>query len=196
MALIGGLSEIFAIAQDADSKKVTNETRTGILLLAHGGKQNWNDEVAKLAAVVDQKIPVEVAFGMATKRNIQDAIDKLAARGVGRILAVPLFISSHSSVITSTEYLLGQRDQAPPALAHFAKMNHGHGAQHSNHGTDNSFDPMTPVKSSVPIQMLPALNAHPLVADILLSRAAGISRRPEKEVVVIVAHGPVADEEK
>jgi sirohydrochlorin ferrochelatase len=195
LVLIGVLGSALTTAQDAGSNKAANEKTTGILLLAHGGKQNWNDEVAKVAAVVNQKMPVEVAFGMAAKRNIQDAIDRLAARGVGRILAVPLFVSSHSSVITSTEYLLGQRNNAPPALAIFAKMTHGHEANHSSHGADASFDPTTPVKSPVPIQMLPALNAHPLVADILLSRATALSRQPENEVVVIVAHGPVSDEE-
>jgi len=188
---------ISASAQDTSGRKVTkeNEAKAGVLLLAHGGKQNWNDEVAKLASVVDKKMPVEVAFGMASKRSIQHAVDKLIARGVGRILAVPLFISSHSSVITSTGYLLGQRDKAPPELAIFAKMSHGHGSHDRNHDTDDSLDPMTPVRSAVPIQMLSALNSHPLVADILLSRSSGISRRQEKEVVVIVAHGPVSDEE-
>ena len=45
------------------------------------------------------------------------------------IVAVPLFVSSHSSVITSTEYLLGLRAEAPADLAIFAKMTHaGHGA--------------------------------------------------------------------
>ena len=75
---------------------------SGVLLLAHGGRNNWNEEVTKLAAEVDKNLPVEVAFGMATKRNIQDAIDRLVQRGVREIVAVPLFVSSHSSVITST----------------------------------------------------------------------------------------------
>ena len=168
----------------------------GVVLLAHGGKTNWNDEVLKLAAAVDKEVPVEVAFGMASKRNIQQAVDKLAARGVKKIIAVPLFISSHSSVITSTEYLLGQRDSAPRELAVFAKMSHGSDGGHgASHGSENSFDPTTPVKSSVPIRISPALNAHELVGEILLSRAVDISRKPENEVVVIVAHGPVGDEE-
>ena len=39
---------------------------------------------------------------MATRENIQTAIDRLVARGVTEIIAVPLFVSSWSSVITST----------------------------------------------------------------------------------------------
>lgn len=174
-----------------------NDARTGILLLAHGGKQTWNDEVMKVAAAVEKNAPVEVAFGMASKRNIQRAVDRLAARGVRDIVAVPLFISQHSSVITATEYLLGKRNQAPPELAVFAKMDHGPGSgdSHGSHQSPSAIDPLTPVKTSVPIRMVSALGSHPLVAEILLSRAAELTQGAGNEVVVIVAHGPVSEEE-
>ena len=97
---------------------------TGILLLAHGGSTAWNNRVIELARTIDRTKPVEVAFGMATRRNIQVAVDRLAARGVSEIVAVPLFVSSWSSVVTSTEYLLGLRAQAPPELPLYAKMAH------------------------------------------------------------------------
>lgn len=170
-------------------------SKTGVLLLAHGGKDNWNAEVMKVASAVDKTMPTEVAFGMASKRNIQNAVDKLVARNVEKIIAVPLFISSHSSVITSTEFLLGHRDAAPKELAIYAQMDHGHGGGHQHNSSDEPMDPMTPVKRAVPIQMSSALNRHPLVAEILLSRAAELSREPGSEVVVVVAHGPVSDED-
>src|ERR671915_401784 len=78
--------------------------RTGVLLLAHGGKPDWNDRVTAIAKAVSPSYPTEVAFGMATRANIQAAVDRLTANGVSRIVAVPLFVSSHSSVVTSTEY--------------------------------------------------------------------------------------------
>ncbi|MCZ2078632.1 MAG: TonB-dependent receptor [Bryobacterales bacterium] len=177
------------IAQDRDSKSA------GILLLAHGGKQDWNEEVTKLAKQVDRTIPVEVAFGMATRRNIQEAIDRLARRGAHEIVAVPLFVSSHSSVITATQYLLGLRSEAPPELALYAKMRHDHGGHSSAHADSASTDPTTPVKSPLPIRMTAALDRHPLVAEILLSRARSLSNDPAQEVVIVVAHGPVSDEE-
>ena len=93
--------------------------------------------------------------------------------------------------------MLGKRKDAPEALAIFAKMDHGgsgHDSHSSHSSSDTTFDPMTPVKSKVPVKMTSPLNAHPLVADILLSRALSISKRPENETVIIVAHGPVADE--
>ena len=91
----------------------TSFAETGILLLSHGGSAEWNGRVLELARTVDQTRPVEVAFGMATRANIQAAVDRLAARGVTEIVAVPLFVSSWSSVVTSTEYLLGLRAEAP-----------------------------------------------------------------------------------
>lgn len=183
-----------AVFPQAAKENRDGMSKTGVLLLAHGGKQNWDAEVMKVAAEVDRTMPAEVAFGMASKRTIQAAIEKLVARGVEKIIAVPLFISSHSTVITSTEFLLGQRSEAPPELAIFAKMDHSGGGHHDHQKMDMSFDPTSPVNSPVPIEMVSALNRHPLVADILLSRAVEVSRDPENEVVVVVAHGPVSDE--
>ena len=39
----------------------------GILLLAHGGSAEWNDQITSLAAQVNRTVPTEVAFGMATR---------------------------------------------------------------------------------------------------------------------------------
>ncbi len=202
-ALLPQVALAQAAFPDTRSQKGGEASRpkNGILLLAHGGRQGWNAEVDKLASRIDKTMPVEVAFGMASKRTIQQAIDRLVARGVREIVAVPLFISSHSSVVTSTEYLLGRRAVAPPDLAIFAGMDHTHGSDHSTmtgeHSMmmDASFDPKTPVKSPVPIRMAAALDRHPLVADILLTRAQSISREPSREVVILVAHGPVPEDE-
>jgi sirohydrochlorin cobaltochelatase len=179
---------------------------TGILLLAHGGGPEWNARVDELVDEIDKTNPTEVAYGMATRANLQAGVDRLVARGVTEIVAVPLFVSSWSSVITSTEYLLGQRDVAPPALAVFAKMSHGTGgrgkqngnAAHDDHsahrGAAPAVDGTKPVESPVPIRMTPALNDHPIVAEILASRAREIGEDPSSEALVIVAHGP--NEEK
>jgi sirohydrochlorin ferrochelatase len=153
---------------------------------------------------LDQTLPTEVAFGMAARASLRQAVDRLRARGVTEIVAVPLFVSSWSSVMTSTEFLLGQRKDAPPELAIYAKMNHappgrgGHGAadaadgSHANHGQT---DPMAPIVADVPIRMTPALNDHPIVAEILADRARSVSRSADREAVILVAHGPVGDDD-
>lgn len=174
--------------------------QTGVLLLAHGGAAQWNERVTAVARAVDHTQPTEVAFGMAWRASIQAAVDKLAARGVTSIVAVPLFVSSHSSVITSTEYLLGLRAEAPADLTIFARMEHSaHGApasaasEHAAHRP--AADPASPVTKTVPIRMTPAFNRHPIIAQIVADRARSISKAPATEAVILVAHGPVPDED-
>ncbi len=165
----------------------------GILLLAHGGRDEWNRQVLELASQVESERPIEVAFGMASKRAIQDAVDRLTERDVTNITAVPLFVSSHSSVMHATEYLLGSRDDAPPEMEFFGRMGARRAAAGGADG-DPDFEWTTPVATTVPITVASALDGHELVADILTSRAQDISERPDEEVVVLVAHGPSSDE--
>lgn len=170
--------------------------KVGVVLLAHGGQQEWNDRVTAVAKTVDASYPTEVAFGMATRATIQGAIDKLAARGVTEIVAVPLFISSHSSVITSTEYLLGLRADAPADLATFAKMSHGgHGADAAHDAHAAHVDPTSPVQKTMPIRMTAAFNRHAIIGNILADRAKAISSQPASEAVILVAHGPVPEDD-
>jgi hypothetical protein len=100
-------------------------------------------------------------------------------------------------VITSTQYLLGARKEAPADLAVFARMNHGgRSVRNEDHAAHSMpADPTSPVTSPVPIRMSAALDAHTVVSDILIARAKDISRDPAKESVVLVAHGPVPDED-
>lgn len=165
----------------------------GILLLAHGGREDWNREVLELASKVDEERPVEVAFGMANKRAIQAAVNRLAEREVTGIVAVPLFISSHSSVIRATEYLLGKRDDAPPQMEAFARMSARRAE--ADGGTDPDFDWTTPIETSLPVELTGALDAHATVAEILIARALEVSETPADEVVVVVAHGPSSEED-
>jgi sirohydrochlorin cobaltochelatase len=184
-------SSAFALAQNIRAE----QGPAGILLLAHGGKKKWNRDVKSLAAQVNGTIPTEVAFGMADSESIQAAVDRLAERGVHQIAAVPLFVSSHSSVVAATQYLLGLRAEAPPALAMFAGMRHD-SAGHMEMGPGSpDARRTTPIKSPVPIRMTSALDHSPLVADILVSRAQRLSKDPARETVVLVAHGPVSDQE-
>jgi outer membrane receptor for ferrienterochelin and colicins len=186
---------------------------TGVLLLAHGGSAAWNAQVERIAADVRTTYPVEVAFGMATKASMEAAIARLLAQKVTEIAAVPLFVSSHSSVVTSTAYLLGLRAEAPADLQAFAHMNHGAAGGHADHGAGASgttgtagatgttaasvpvSDPTTPIVCPVPVRMAAALDDHPLVADILSDRARALSQDAAHEVVILVAHGPNEDAE-
>lgn len=190
------MQECLAITAQAQQPPI----REGILLLAHGGSaQEWNEEIRHVADQVDLTIPTEVAFGMATKSTMQAAINRLVARGVTEIIAVPLFVSSHSSVIDSTAYLLGLRSQKPQDLKMFAAMDRGSGMVMDHSALTDELsttqEAEKPIVAPVPIHMVSALDHHHFVADILRDRASSISRDPVHEVVILVAHGPVPDDE-
>jgi sirohydrochlorin ferrochelatase len=173
-----------------------HSSATGILLMAHGGSQDWNDKVKSVASEVDKVAPTEVALGMANRTTLQEAVDKLTARGVTQIVAVPLFVSSHSGVIESTKYLLGLRSEAPKELPEFTMDHDTHGS--SGHGTSDSGAKKVlpqPVKCPVPLRMAPALDRHRIVAEILSDRAAAIAKDPTRDVLILVAHGPNDDQE-
>jgi sirohydrochlorin cobaltochelatase len=110
--------------------------KVGVLVLAHGGSESWNQLVIDAARTAGKQYPVEVAFGMALPRTIQEGIDKLEGQGVNKIVVVPLFVSSYSFIIRQTEYLLGKREVlADPPMV----MDHSPGAQPgSAHGSSTS----------------------------------------------------------
>ena len=172
---------------------VTAQTTKGILLLAHGGSSAWNTNVTAIAAETNRILPTEVAFGMADRSAMALAIDRLKERGVKDIVAVPLFVSSYSSVLTSTEYLLGLRADKPAAVEIFARMRHGSGGG-SGHEAHQAASvpqaPTLPIDVGVPVKMTSALDAHPIVGEIVIDRALAMSRQPDRESVILVAHGP------
>lgn len=189
-AALAALMMLAAVAASAQGTPTV-----GVLLLAHGGSPEWNQRVVDVARAVNDSRPTEVAFGMATRATIQSAIDKLSARGVTDIVAVPLFVSSYSSVITSTEFLLGLRPDAPKDLALFAKMDHSMPGAEGSHDHAAMADPTSPVKTTARIRMTPALNRHEIIGTIVADRARSISTNPAGEAVILVAHGPVPDDD-
>ncbi|HEU5289446.1 MAG TPA: CbiX/SirB N-terminal domain-containing protein, partial [Cyclobacteriaceae bacterium] len=181
--------------------------KIGVLILAHGGSPTWNQQIEDAVKPIRQKYPVEIAFGMALPRTIQEGIDKLEALGVNKIIVVPFFISSHSFIIRQTEYLLRKRDVlADPAVVmdHSSGGHESHGQQkqsgnhdaHSQHGSHSGDKPsLQPLTFKSEIILTKALDDHPIVADILFSRIKELSANAGNETVIIVGHGPNPEED-
>lgn len=158
----------------------------GVLLLAHGGDAGWNREVGAVRDRLAERAPTELAIGMADRDALQRAVLALQRVNVKRIVAVPLFVHSRSEVLDQTRYLLGLRERPSEILREaMAHAVHGNGRKHSFSSER--------VAIGVPIAMTAALDDHPLVAEILLERAAKLSRTPGHETVLLVGHGPVDD---
>jgi len=167
------------------------EVAFGVLLLAHGGSPSWNKDAAAIMkeAEAELAMPVELALGMADTKATQVAADRLKSRGADKIVAVPLFVHSRSEVMDHTRFILGISDKPSvilrDAMASYAAKHKGHaGMGHAHSFSDE------PIENDLPLVMTPALDDHPLVAELLLERALALSKDAGKEVVLLVGHGP------
>jgi sirohydrochlorin ferrochelatase len=171
-----------------------NTKKTGVLILAHGSRDTtWTNNVYEATRSISEDYTVEVAFGMANPFSMQPAIDSLESKGIEQIVVVPLFVSSYSPIIRQNEYLLGFRDSladAPmPPMRHemtdemMAKMDH---MEHFE---------LKPLKVNAEVKMTTPLDDHQLVAEILMDRIAAVSDDPSEETLLLVAHGPVSDQD-
>ncbi|MBI3504978.1 MAG: hypothetical protein HY059_09070 [Proteobacteria bacterium] len=157
-------------------------TSFGVVLLAHGGSSEWNAAVEEIKSRLSPKYPIEIALGMADPIEIQRALDHLAQKKVKKAVVVPLFVSSHSEVMDQLQFVLGLRKEPS---SDFVNAPHAH----------MSRAVLKRVHTKLPLVLTPALDGHPVVADILLDRAKKMSREPAKEAVVIIGHGPLKDED-
>ncbi|HJH30708.1 MAG TPA: hypothetical protein C5S50_00590 [Methanosarcinaceae archaeon] len=97
-----------------------NQEKYGILVIAHGSpSESWCSPVRDAVAEVDLPYPVELGFlEFVPNETINDAVERLDNAGVTKIIAIPLFISSHSSHIQEIEYVVGLRDTLPMTAEH------------------------------------------------------------------------------
>lgn len=161
---------LLAAPRGASATPQTDD-RVGVLVIAHGGSNQWNATIHKAVKQAKLSFSTEVALGMGMHgqevRMLQQAVNRLERKGVNRIVIVPLFVSSHSEVFRQYEYLFGLRADA----------------QWPEAGE--------PLDLEVPVVMGKALDDHPVISAILFKRAASMSRKPDEETVILVAHGPV-----
>lgn len=150
------------------------EEKPGLLVMAHGGDEDWNQAVLDAVSPLEAEFPTTVAFGMANPHTLQEAVDRLESRGVTRIEVVRLFISG-DSFLDATEYAFGIRAEKPEGRF-----------MHEPH----------PLRLSVPVQLSSrGLMDVPHLGGILADRVAPLSVDPSNEAVIIIGHGPGSDEE-
>lgn len=161
----------------------------GVLVMAHGGDATWNREVEGMLSPLARDYPLEIAFGMADAKSLQDGVNRLEARGVRRIGVVRLFISGESWY-ERTEQILGLRSGAPQRPSHEGDNQHGPGGHGGAHMAFWRIS--TNAVFAVNTQ---GLSDAPEMGAVLVERARGLSRDPRSEDVLIIAHGAEADDE-
>lgn len=194
------------------------QSKTGLLIMAHGGDEQWNKEVRSVVAPLRAHQPVEIAFGMAQTSTLRHAVEQLESQGVHRIVVVRMFISGES-FLDATEYIFGLRTEPPKEdhSAHLANGNHGgtgagqcpaHAQPHEGkstaalashdkvHDGGHVMEPPRPIPIKAQIVLSrDGVADSPLVDDILIERVRALSREPARESVLIVGHGPADDGE-
>jgi len=170
---------LFAIGGCSGVKK------TGILVMAHGGSDAWNNSIMAVLEPLRKSHPIEIAFGMARTTSLHKAVQRLERRGVRDVAVVRMFVSG-DSFAERTKLILGLIGDAPryePGLAHPANEDGIHG--------------MGPPRR-IPCKSRFWLSKHgvsesPLVDQILFDRVKSLSTNPAEESILLLAHGP-ADE--
>ncbi len=192
-----------------------NQEKYGILVIAHGSpSEDWCSPVRDAVSEVDLPYPVELGFlEFVPNETINDAVEKLDDAGVTKIIAVPLFISSHSSHIQEIEYVVGLRDTLPmtaeDVVVEGVKMERtvapkgdqyaifyvsleadtDDSMQATGHPGDEEEEELVPIDTDADIILTAAMDDHWLVAGIVADRTADLSDNPEDETLVLVAHG-------
>lgn len=197
------------------------QPRTGVLVMAHGGDQQWNAEVEATVAPLRADHPTEIAFGMAVPSTIEAAVRKLEASGTQRIVVVRMFVSG-DSFLEPTEYILGLRDSLPAEVREVqvqSKQEQVGRADgfHCDHAAMAADAPQSGSRVGSPaggghehhhmeaprrirasarfVLSRRGVAESPLVDQILVDRVRALSRDPGSESVLILGHGPGDDAE-
>lgn len=140
----------------------------GVLALGHGYTGGGNEQFENFVRPTSKVYPTAMAPGMAmmSASHIQKAIDELTGKhGVKKIIVVPMEPGDDSSLIHQWQYIFGLRETAP-------------------------YLSVTRVKTDAKVIFTKSPAADPRIATILRDHALEVSANPDKDRLIIVAHGP------
>ena len=167
---------------------------SGLLIMAHGGDEQWNRAVKEAVAPLEKVCPVVVAYGMAQREPLRQGILQLEEQGVRKIAVVRLFMDGRS-FLSQTEYLLGVSDRPPPFFLH-----HDHHHHHKMMTRDavrllrgSEIPPPLELESQVILSAAGLLESR-LAGDVLLDRVRALSESPAAESVIVIGHGVESDD--
>lgn len=149
------------------------QEQEALLVIAHGARQaEWNDRVLRLVEKVTWPGPVGVAFLMNAPEghDLNEVVQKLDEREPGRIVVLPLMVSSYGEHYEEIRYYVGARKEKP---------------EHAHH---------EPFRTKAKLVLTPAMDEHEVISRILTEQARAMSREAAKESLVLVAHGPTDED--
>jgi sirohydrochlorin ferrochelatase len=159
----------------------------GVLVMAHGGSEQWNSAVERAVGELETEYPVALAFGMADAGSLEVAVRQLEARGVEHVGVVRLFVSGESWY-ERTRQILGIAPGAPDKQTALAQQ-----AGRPAMGMPMGF---WQIETDLQFHLSEEGLADAGEMDqVVLSRASALSENPANEVLVVLAHGPGDDAE-
>jgi sirohydrochlorin ferrochelatase len=159
----------------------------GVLVMAHGGGEEWDAAVESSLAQLEARYPVAAAFGMADAGSMERAVRELEAAGVDHVGVVRMFISGESWY-ERTEQILGLNDGAPSKAEAMAKM-----ASEPERRMPMGF---WQIDTDLEFHLSEEGLADAEEMDqVLLTRIRNLSQNPAEETVMVLAHGPGDDAE-
>lgn len=138
----------------------------GVIFIAHGSNYNWNEEMRQGIVPLRDEYITEDAFSMVDPFVVERAVRRLEKRGVKGALIVRIF-SLEASFKEKTEYILGLRRE----YEGFPKR----------------------ICSGLVFYTVGGVEASPHFAKACIDRIYKISQKPEKETVILLAHGAADD---
>ncbi|MYC60980.1 MAG: hypothetical protein F4X09_12420 [Gammaproteobacteria bacterium] len=171
----------------AESDNLADEFNFGVMVMAHGGSDEWNAHLAEAIEPLQERYPVEMALGMADAGSIEDAIRRLESRGVNHVGVVRVFVSGESWY-DRTLQILGVQDGAPPRPD----------PEQLKEMRANMRMPMGFWKVDTELAFhvsVDGLADAGEIDEVITSRVRGLSSDPANEVAVVIAHGPGDDDE-
>jgi len=150
------------ISEALSESKLDDSAKTGILLVTHGSRLNYNKEFA--TALYDKfektcDLPSSFGFMELCGPSIPESINKLVdENALERLVVVPVFIAPGMHTTHDIPHILGFLE----AHEHEHKHSHGHG-----HGHDHTHD-LTPVEFDGEILYPEPIKADDILIDILI----------------------------
>jgi cobalamin biosynthesis Co2+ chelatase CbiK len=156
------------------------QEKLGLLIIAHGSPvKQWNQPVLDLENQVKELMKtknvtdfdeVRIALMEFTEPSVVTVVKDMENKGITKIFALPLFIAPSGHSLYDIPTILG--------LYYDEKMI-----------IELEEEEIKIVETNIKITIGPSLNFKNVIKDILLDTVRQISKNPQEEALVILAHG-------
>ncbi|OQY98936.1 MAG: hypothetical protein B6D35_10820 [Candidatus Brocadia sp. UTAMX2] len=197
------LLAIFSIGAFSSHRTMAeSDSKIGVLIIGHGYfSQNPNffslvDEVKNRLPDYQVDSGLHMVMDMMTYKMWQtedEAIRRLEAEGVDKIVVVPLYLNTDSSTVDVLKWSIGCEVEGEPSKANYLdetvecpgeynEQNDFCNHMGAIHRRFRSFSDIQYIATN-------AIDYHPDISNVLLERAQEFSTDPSNEIVLLVGHG-------